>query len=47
MNLRIDDAGNPIRQGEQAHIGGNERYIATCRRHFRMGQAHPTPDYVS
>ena len=34
MNLRTDAAGEPISHGEQTHIGGNERYIALCRRHF-------------
>jgi len=38
MNLRIDDEGNAIHEGEQIQIGGNERYIATCREHFRLGQ---------
>jgi thymidine kinase len=34
MNLRVDAAGNAVRQGEQKEIGGNERYVALCRRHF-------------
>ncbi len=34
MNLRVDAAGRAIRQGEQTEIGGNDRYIALCRRHF-------------
>ncbi len=34
MNLRIDDRGQPVREGQQIEIGGNERYIATCRKHF-------------
>ena len=34
MNLRVDDAGKAIREGAQKEIGGNERYIALCRRHF-------------
>lgn len=38
MNLRIDTQGNPIRQGEKVYIGGNESYIATCRKHFKLGQ---------
>lgn len=40
MNLRIDANGNAIKEGEQVHIGGNESYISTCRKHFRLGQAH-------
>lgn len=34
MNLRTDKDGNPIKEGEQVEIGGNERYIAMCRKHF-------------
>ena len=34
MNLRVDSEGNAVRQGEQKEIGGNERYVALCRRHF-------------
>ena len=34
MNLRVDEAGNAIREGAQKEIGGNERYVALCRRHF-------------
>jgi thymidine kinase len=35
MNLRIDADGMPVRAGAQTEIGGNDRYIALCRRHFR------------
>lgn len=34
MNLRIDAEGRPVREGEQTEIGGNDRYVALCRRHF-------------
>jgi thymidine kinase len=34
MNMRLDASGKPVRQGEQTEIGGNERYVAVCRRHF-------------
>lgn len=37
MNMRIDAAGNKVSEGKQIEIGGNERYIATCRKHFRLG----------
>ncbi len=41
MNLRVDDHGNAVREGAQKEIGGNERYVALCRRHFmqRTGAA--------
>ena len=34
MNLRTDAEGRPVREGEQTQIGGNERYVALCRKHF-------------
>ncbi len=34
MNLRIDEKGNAISEGDQIEVGGNERYIALCRKHF-------------
>lgn len=34
MNLRVDGDGRAIRWGEQTEIGGNDRYVALCRRHF-------------
>jgi thymidine kinase len=41
MNLRVDEDGNAVRHGEQTEIGGNDRYLAVCRRHFmeRIGEA--------
>jgi thymidine kinase len=35
MNLRVDAAGRGVREGAQVEIGGNDRYIAVCRRHFK------------
>ena len=34
MNLRVNDSGVAVRQGQQTEIGGNDRYVALCRRHF-------------
>jgi thymidine kinase len=34
MTLRIDEAGQAITQGAQVEVGGNERYISLCRRHW-------------
>ncbi|HKT75878.1 MAG TPA: thymidine kinase [Sphingobium sp.] len=34
MNLRVDEQGRPVRDGAQTDIGGNDRYVALCRRHF-------------
>ena len=35
MNLRVDEHGKAVREGEQTEIGGNDRYVALCRKHFR------------
>ncbi len=34
MNLRVDAEGHAVASGEQTEIGGNDRYVALCRRHF-------------
>ena len=34
MNLRVDGAGHAVKEGAQIEVGGNERYIALCRRHY-------------
>lgn len=43
MNLRVDSEGKPVREGEQREIGGNDRYVAMCRKHFmeRVFPANP------
>lgn len=35
MNARIDSEGNVIMEGEQVEIGGNDRYMAVCRKCWR------------
>lgn len=42
MNMRVDEHGRKVEVGEQVEIGGNDRYVATCRKHFRLGQANRT-----
>lgn len=37
MNARIDGDGNMVGDGNQVEIGGNERYISLCRKHFNNG----------
>jgi len=43
MNLRVDEEGHAVAAGAQTEIGGNDRYVALCRRHFferlREGEA--------
>ena len=35
MVLRLDETGNVVTQGSQVEIGGNDRYISMCRKHFK------------
>ena len=35
MNLRVDANGRAVNSGAQTEIGGNDRYVAMCRRHHR------------
>ena len=34
MNLRVDGDGHAVAAGAQTEIGGNDRYVALCRKHF-------------
>ncbi|WP_311763484.1 thymidine kinase [Proteus columbae] len=36
--LRIDEDGNVVRHGESVEIGGNDRYVSVCRKHWRAGE---------
>jgi thymidine kinase len=42
MNLRVDAAGNAVLAGEQTEIGGDDRYVALCRRHFTEARSAAT-----
>ena len=35
MVIRVGQDGQAIREGAQIEVGGNDRYISLCRRHFR------------
>jgi thymidine kinase len=35
MVIRMDDSGQVLTEGAQVEIGGNERYVPLCRRHWR------------
>ena len=39
MNLRVDQSGRAVREGEQTEIGGNDLYVALCRKHY-MERVH-------
>ncbi|MFQ5564030.1 MAG: thymidine kinase [Parvularculaceae bacterium] len=34
MNLRVDADGRAVREGESIEIGGDDRYVPLCRKHF-------------
>jgi thymidine kinase len=34
MVVRVDEAGEVIREGAQVDVGGNEKYVSLCRRHW-------------
>lgn len=35
MVVRVDSDGKAITQGSQVEIGGNDRYVSMCRKHFK------------
>lgn len=41
MNARVSECGTVMREGLQVEIGGNDRYVALCRKHYLAGQAFP------
>lgn len=41
MNARIDNAGVTVQSGNQIEIGGNDRYVSLCRKHYYAGHEDP------
>lgn len=35
MVVRVDENGAAIQEGSQVEIGGNDRYVSLCRKHFK------------
>ncbi|NPD19648.1 thymidine kinase [Alterinioella nitratireducens] len=35
MVIRVDADGHAMREGAQVEVGGNDRYVSLCRKHFR------------
>lgn len=40
MNARVSEAGEVMRDGAQVEIGGNDRYVSLCRKHYLDGKAY-------
>ncbi|KEA53592.1 MULTISPECIES: thymidine kinase [Mangrovibacter] len=40
MVLRLDESGRPYNEGQQVVIGGNERYVSVCRKHYKDAIIH-------
>lgn len=38
MTLRIDQEGNPIKNGNQIQIGAEDNYVSVCRKHWIEGK---------
>lgn len=41
MVTRMDENNNPVREGAQVEIGGNDKYISLCRKHFKEQVIYP------
>lgn len=43
MNLRVDALGKAVKEGAEVEIGGNERYVAMCRKHYEEALVSSAP----
>lgn len=44
MVLRIDSEGRVLKDGRQVQIGGNDRYLSVCRKHFKQEMSERSSD---
>ena len=44
MVVRLDANGNAVTQGSQIEIGGNDRYVSMCRKHFKQTFYRDAPE---
>ena len=47
MVIRTDAMGRALTEGAQVEVGGNDRYVSLCRRHFREAVGDRTPPGLS
>lgn len=40
MNARVADDGRVLRDGNQVEIGGHDKYVSLCRKHYLQGLAY-------
>ena len=46
MVVRKDASGKVVRAGDQVQVGGNDRYVSLCRRHWRAAMEDVEPDWL-
>ncbi|MEM7058521.1 MAG: thymidine kinase [Pseudomonadota bacterium] len=46
MVIRIDEDGMALTEGDQVEVGGNDRYVSLCRRHWREAVGDGCPCLV-
>lgn len=39
MNLRTDESGTPVYEGDEIVLGAEDKYTAVCRKHWREGKS--------
>ena len=42
MVVRLDASGRPVEDGDQVEIGGNDKYLSLCRKHWRQRNLGPS-----
>ena len=47
--IRLGEDGKPVHDGQQVVIGGEERYVSVCRKHYKQAMAEDSqvPGYIS
>ena len=46
MILRLNEQGRVVSDGEQVVIGGNNLYVSTCRKHFKLKEPYLTKKHI-